>query len=71
MHHIIYIEDNREIPGYEETPWGDGCFHHDPTRAKQSQVNDLIKLLEDDDIFGNDNFDKVQAKCDWGGMTLS
>ncbi len=70
MHQIIYTEDNRDIPGYEETPYMDGCFFHDPTRVKQSQVNELIELMENDDMLYNNNFAKVQAKCDWGGKSI-
>jgi hypothetical protein len=70
MHRIIYTEDNREIPGYEETPYQDGCFFHDPTRASQTEVNELIDLIEDDDPFTNKNFKLVKKRCDWGGKSI-
>jgi hypothetical protein len=70
MHKIIYIEDNREIPGYEETPYNDGCFLHDPKRVKQAEVNALIDLMENDDMLYNNNLEKVQARCDYGGKSI-
>lgn len=63
-HHIIFSRDYPELPGYIETPHGDGVYYHDPKRAKQSQVNELIRLMDESDIT-NDNFDKVLNRCDF------
>jgi len=63
-HHIIFSRDNPSLPGYHETPHGDGIFYHDPTRASQSQVNQLIDLMDRSDVT-NDNFERVLKACDY------
>jgi hypothetical protein len=66
---IVYTRKPVTIPGYEETPYGDGCFYHDPRRATQAQVNKLVELYEDSDVT-NTNLDRIKSRCDFGGKSI-
>lgn len=63
-HHIIFSRDEPSLPGYRETPHGDGIFYHDPNRASQKQVNNIIRLMDESDVT-NDNFERVLKACDY------
>jgi hypothetical protein len=65
LHKIILTDETIDIPGYEERPWNDLTFFFDPTRASVEEVEELVRLTEEDNVEENDNLETIRRKCDW------
>lgn len=65
LHKIILTDETIDIPGYEERPWNDLTFFFDPTRASVDEVEELVRLTEEDNVEENDNLETIRRKCDF------